>query len=137
MSAEDLQGNVEEMRGKLELGGGAQLWAYVSGQCETPARVTKWSVRIEQVDGNWTGTIASDDPHAILQTPDLSGTFSVEVTASGPEFGETKLEPLPESKAEIGCNSNCAAMVGIVASTTATGANYWTVWDAFCKRSEG
>ena len=134
MSLEELGSNVEEVRGELELGGGAQFWAYVSGEYETPARVTKWAVRIEQIDGNWTGIITSDDPHATLQTPGLSGVFRVRVTASGPEFGETELEPLPDSKRDVGCNSNCAAMVGIVASATATGANYWTVWDAFCSR---
>jgi hypothetical protein len=133
MSAvEGLGSNVEEIRESVQLGGGAQFWAYVSGQNETPTRVTQWSVQIEQIDGNWVGTITSDDPRQMLQTPELSGVFAVRVTASGPEFGPMQLEPLPDTQPNVGCNSNCAAMVGIVASPTDVGANYWTVWDAYC-----
>jgi hypothetical protein len=104
----------------------------VSGQNDTPQRVTAWSVRIEQTDGNWVGTITSDNPQEMLQTPGLSGVFSVTVSASGPDFPETQLQPLADSNPDVGCNENCAAMVGIVASATDAGANYWTVWDAFC-----
>lgn len=131
---EELGENTEEIRGKAQLGGGAQFWAYVSGQNETPRRVTSWEVRLEQEGGNWVGTITSENPHEILRTPGLSGLFSVQVTASGPEFGKTDLTPLPDSKPNIGCNSNCASFVGIVASPDAIGANYWTVWDAICSR---
>lgn len=134
MSLETLGSDVEEIRGKVQVGGGAQFWAYVSGQNETPSRVTKWSVRIEQIDGNWAGEITSDDPQAMLKTPGLSGVFKVRVTASGPEFEETELTPLSESQPDIGCNENCAGMVGIVASETGPGANYWTVWDAYCSQ---
>jgi hypothetical protein len=134
MSADQLGSNVEEMQDKVQLGGGAQFWAYISGQNETPSRVTEWQVQIEQTDGNWIGTITSDNPREILQTPGLSGVFAVRVTAGGAEFGPTELTPLPDSKPDVGCNSNCAAMVGIVASPDAVGANYWTVWDAFCSR---
>ena len=131
-SIDEAGSNVEEVRGSLELGGGAQFWAYVSGQNETPSRVTSWTVRFEQQDGNWTGEITSDNPQETLKTPGLSGTFNVQVEASGPEFGPTQLEPLPDSKPDVGCNDNCAAFVGIVASPDADGANYWTVWDAVC-----
>lgn len=134
MAIEELGSNVQDMQGKLQLGGGAQFWAYISGQNETPARVTKWSVRFEQVGGNWTGEITSDNPQQTLQTPNLSGDFNVTVEASGPEFGPVQLTPLPDTQPNIGCNDNCAAFVGIVASPDADGANYWTVWDAMCSR---
>lgn len=133
-SIEEAGSNVEEMRDSIDLGGGAQFWAYISGQNETPARVTEWSVRFEQADGNWTGEITSANPQEILKTPGLSGEFNVQVNASGPEFGPAQLEPLPDSQPNIGCNDNCGAFVGIVASADATGANYWTVWDAICKQ---
>lgn len=132
MSLQELGSDVEDFRERAQLGGGAQFWAYISGQNETPTRVTKWEVRIEQTDGNWVGSITSENPRENLKTPGLSGVFNVRVTASGPEFGETELTPLPESKADIGCNENCASMVGIVASETGVGANYWTTWDAIC-----
>jgi hypothetical protein len=131
---EELGENVEEMASKLQLGAGAQFWAYISGQNETPKRVTSWEVRFEQEGGNWVGTITSDNPHEILQTPELSGLFRVKVKAWGPEFGPTELTPLPDSKPNIGCNVNCASFVGIVASPDALGANYWTVWDAICSK---
>lgn len=121
--------NVE---GPLNPGGGAQFWAYVSPQNETTKFVTKWKVTIEQKDGNWVGTISSDNPEKILQTPGLSGEFKVTVSASGPEFSETVLKPDAGSEADIGCHSNCAGMVGIVATENHKGARYWTVWDAVC-----
>ncbi len=121
--------NVE---GKLELGGGAQFWAYISPQHETSKNVTKWEVVIEQQDGNWAGKITSDAPQQHLKTPGLSGIFKVTVKASGPNFAETTLTNLPDSKPDIGCNSNCFGMVGIVADEDGKGAKYWTVWDAFC-----
>ena len=129
----ELMNNIEEMKKKVKLGDGAQFWAYVSPQNETSKYVTKWQVKIEQTDGNWAGTISSEDPTKILRRPKLSGVFKVTVTASGPKFGEKKLSPKPESKPDIGCNSNCFAMVGIVATKGGDDAQYWTVWDAFCK----
>lgn len=134
MSLEELGSNIDEIEQTLELGGGAQFWAYVSPQNDTAEWVTKWEVRLEQTDGNWAGTITSERPQEILQTPELSGVFNVRVTASGPKFGPTTLDPLPDSKPDIGCNSNCAAMVGIVATADGDGANYWTTWDAICSR---
>ena len=125
---------VANVKGNLELGGGAQFWAYVSPQNETSKFVTKWEVRLEQKDGNWSDRITSDEPTKVLQTPGLSGTFWVIVTASGPLFQEKKLTPVSWSKPDIGCNSNCAAMVGIVATADGKDANYWTVWDAVCKQ---
>ncbi len=129
--------NISEIKGQVEgsLGGGAQFWAYISPQNNTEENVTKWEVRLEQQDGNWTGVITSANPQQILQTPNLSGLFNVAVIASGPKFGSKRLTPQSGSKPNIGCNSNCAAMVGIVSNPDGTDANYWTVWDAFCSRS--
>ncbi len=124
--------NIGEIKGKYKGGGGAQFWAYVSPQHETAQKVTKWEVKLEQKDGNWAGSITSDDPEKILKTPNLSGVFRVIVTASGPGFGPKQLTNLPDSKPDVGCNSNCFAMVGIVATADGKDANYWTVWDAFC-----
>ena len=93
---------------------------------------TYWTVTISQ--GNWQGSISSSNPHEILKTPDLSGEFDVRVTwQQPPNEVVVELSPLPDSKPNIGCNDNCAAMVGIVANPEGSGANYWTVWDAFCK----
>jgi hypothetical protein len=132
-TVDELGSNVSEMRGQLTLGGGAQFWAYVSPQNNTQQNVTRWAVKLEQVGGNWTGTITSDDPYRTLQTPGLSGAFNVTVTASGPRFGQKQLTPQSGSQPNVGCNSNCAAMVGIVSSPDGTDANYWTVWDAICQ----
>jgi hypothetical protein len=118
----------------LELGGGAQFWAYISPQNETSEAVTQWKVTIEQTDGDWSGSITSEDPERQLKTPGLSGVFKVRVTASGPKLPETTLEPLPDSRPDITCSANCAAMVGIVATEAGTGAHYWTVSDALCRR---
>jgi hypothetical protein len=119
--------------GTLVVGNGAQFWAYISPQNDTPKFVTKWAVSLEQKDGNWRGTITSDKPYEILQTPNLSGLFNVVVFASGPKFAWRQLTVVDWSPADIGCNSNCASMVGIVATPDGSSANYWTTWDAVCK----
>jgi hypothetical protein len=115
----------------LNVGHGALFWAYISPQNNTEKAVTKWSVTISQ--GNWSGTITSANPQQQLQTRGLSGLFDVVVTGSGPNMPEQKLKPQAGSKPNIGCNSNCAAMVGIVATEDGKGAHYWTTWDAFCE----
>lgn len=128
--------NIEEIRERVSSGDGpsegAAFWAYISPQNNTEECLASWSVTLQQQDGNWQGTISSDDPQQILQTPDLSGVFTVNVVASGHNFPEQRLQPLPDSQPNVGCNENCHAMVGIVANAECTGANYWTVWDAFC-----
>ncbi|MBG0775693.1 MAG: hypothetical protein H0S85_04585 [Desulfovibrionaceae bacterium] len=112
---------------------GACFWGYVSPQNDTAHAVTAWRIEITQKDGNWTGAITSDAPRQTLCTPGLSGVFKVRVTASGPKMPETQLTPSAGSQADVGCNSNCQAMVGIVAQPGGTAANYWTVWDALCR----
>jgi hypothetical protein len=126
---------VANVTGPLTLGKGASFWAYVSPQNHTSTNVTSWSVKITQQGGNWTGEITSKNPQQQLQTPNLSGIFDVVVEASGPKFKEKKLTPQSGSKPDVGCNSNCAAMIGIVSNPDGTDANYWTVWDAICSRS--
>lgn len=125
-------GDTKDMKTRYKGGGGAQFWAYISPQNETDKYVTKWIVKLEQKDGNWSDFISSDDPQKILQTPNLSGVFRVFVIASGPLIEERRITNLPDSKPDVGCNSNCFAMVGIVATQDGKNAHYWTVWDAFC-----
>jgi hypothetical protein len=90
-------------------------------------------VGLDPAEGWQLGTITSEDPYKVLQTPKLSGTFNVTVFGSGPKFAWQKLTVVSWSPADIGCNSNCASMVGIVATPDGTAANYWTTWDAVCK----
>lgn len=123
---------IANVKGGLEIGGGAKFWAYISPQEDTSKYVTKWTVKIEQKDGNWAGSITSDNPTEVLQTPGLSGVFNVTVLASGPNFNEKTLTNVSWSPADVGCNSNCASMVGIVAVKGGGDANYWTTWDAVC-----
>ena len=116
----------------LQVGNGAVFWAYISPMNDTAEKVTNWSVTIQQQDGNWQGTITSENPKQQLQTPNLSGVFTVTVTGSGPNMPEQRLQAGPSCNPDIGCNSNCAAMVSIVASPDGTSATYCTTWDAFC-----
>lgn len=123
----------------LKLGGGAQFWVYLSPQNNTAEVLKTWSVTISQ--GNWKGTITSDNPTAQLQTPGLSGTFTVEATtlsySTNPPM-TVQIPPQDGSSNEIGCNSNCASMVGLVAVPGNLGgspAQFWTTWDAMCTMS--
>jgi len=134
MDSKQLPDNIDEIKSKVTLGNGAQFWAYISPSNNTSQYVTEWSVTLQQQDGNWQGTITSANPQQILQTPGLSGVFNVTVTASGPNMSERQLTPQAGSNPNVGCNSNCAAMVGIVADPGGGDAHYWTVWDAFCSQ---
>ena len=124
---------IPNVENPLVIGDGAQFIVYLSPQHETTQKVTEWQVVFEQ--GDWEGRITSANPTQMLQTPHLSGCFQVIVTASGPNFSETRLKPLVDSPPDIGCNANCVGMVGIVAQEDGKGASYWTVWDAICKRT--
>jgi hypothetical protein len=129
------RGNIDEIQeqvssGAIQLGNGAQFWAYVSPSNNTAQCLTSWAVTVSQ--GDWSGTITSNDPQQKLQTPNLSGIFDVAVEASGRGFTWKALSPTSYSKPNIGCNSNCAAMIGLVANLDCTDANYWTTWDAVC-----
>ena len=118
----------------LEVGAhkGAQFWAYISPSHDTETVLTDWEITLTQKDGNWTGTMRKGgDTH--LETPGLSGVFDVKVVASGHGWGPVELQA-KDSPSDIGCNSNCASMVGIVADQGGGGATYWTTWDAFCNQ---
>ncbi len=129
-----MENNINEMKSKITLGKGAKFWGYISPMNNTEKNATKWRIEIRQKDGNWADAITSDKPFYQPQTPGLSGIFQVTVIASGPKMKEKKLTNLPDSKPDVGCNSNCAAMIGIVSNEDGTDANYWTVWDAFCNK---
>lgn len=121
----------------LKLGGGAQFWVYLSPQNDTAKVVKKWSVTFSQ--GNWSDSITSDNPTKQIQTPNLSGKFDIKVTetrySTNPP-SEIDIPAMPPSTNVIGCNSNCASMVGIVADEKpllgGSNAKFWTTWDALC-----
>ncbi|MBP2619388.1 hypothetical protein [Chryseobacterium jejuense] len=123
--------------GQLQLGGGAQFWVYLSPQHDTAKMITKWRVTFSQ--GNWSDSISSDNPTKQIQTPNLSGIFEIKVELlSGSTGTWRQIPPQTGSHNEIGCNSNCASMVGIVADSTnpligAINAHFWTTWDAMCR----
>lgn len=121
----------------LQTGGGAQFWVYLSPQNDTKDRVKGWSVTFSQ--GSWSGTIDANNPTQTLQTPGLSGTFDIKITQTDHSTNPPRQVPIPPqsgSTNQIGCNSNCASMVGIVANASPNpgGANsqFWTTWDAVC-----
>lgn len=121
----------------IQLGNGAQFWVYLSPTNDTSKMISKWRVTFSQ--GNWSGTISSDNPTQQLQTPNLSGIFEIKVELlSGSTGTWRQIPPQQGSNNEIGCNSTCSSMVGIVADSThpmpgAINAHFWTTWDALCK----
>lgn len=123
----------------IQLGNGAQFWVYLSPQNDTSKMITTWKVTFSQ--GNWSGTISSDNPTQQLQTPNLSGIFDIKVELlSGSTGGWREIPAQDGSRNQIGCNSNCSSMVGIVADSTnppigAINAHFWTTWDALCRRA--
>lgn len=124
--------------GELILGKGAQFWVYLSPQHDTAKVVKDWSVTISQ--GNWSDTITSKNPTRQIRTPNLSGLFDIKITTMNNSTNppsEIAIPPLPPSTNQIGCNSNCASMVGIVANEKpllgGANAQFWTTWDALCK----
>lgn len=123
---------VDRASAPQKLGGGAQFWTYLSPQNDTQKLVTNWKVVLTQ--GNWTGEMSSGGASQ-LQTPGLSGEFQLEVTAIvGPNPEWQTLGPTEGSQpGVIGCNENCASMIGIVVDPNdPSKAYYWTTWDAFC-----
>jgi hypothetical protein len=121
----------------IQLGNGAQFWVYLSPDNNTAKMIGTWRVTFSQ--GNWIGTISSENPTQQLQTPNLSGIFEIKVELlSGSTGTWRQIPPQQGSTIEIGCNSNCSSMVGIVADSTnpapgAINAHFWTTWDALCK----
>jgi hypothetical protein len=125
----DMTQGVSEQTPPETTNAGAAFWAYLSPQNNTSHAVSMFRVVLTQ--GNYTGEMTRSQP--TLQTPGMSGIFNVQVFASfGASQAIVELKPLPNTKPNIGCNSNCKGMIGIVADATGTNANYWTVWDALC-----
>lgn len=124
---------VANVEANLSLGNGAQFWAYISPQNKTAKRLLSWTVELS--NDAWKGSIDSSNPQEHLQTPGMSGIFDVRVTVvlDGPTPVELTLQPSPGSQPRIGCEVNCAAMVGIVVSEDGRSATYWTTWDAMCR----
>ena len=125
---------------EFELGGGAQFWVYLSPQNNTKNVVKDWSVTLTQ--GKWSGTITSKNPTQQLKTPNLSGIFKIKITQLSHSTNPPRsvdIPALPPSTNEIGCNSNCASMVGIIADKEpkigGATAKFWTTWDAICRQS--
>lgn len=120
----------------IQLGNGARFWVYLSPQNDTAKQIQQWRVTFSQ--GNWSDVISSDDPAHQIQTPKLSGTFDIKVELLSGSTGTWRQIPAQQgSNNEIGCNINCASMVGIVADSTmpapgAINAHFWTTWDALC-----
>jgi hypothetical protein len=128
----DEQGDFEQVGSVADLGGGAYFWVYLSPQNETAEIVKDWTVTLSQ--GDWTASISSNQDPPVLQTQGMSGEFDVRVTwRQPPTEVVVPLKPSPESKPNVGCNENCAAMIGIVAGKDGAMPTYWTVWNAFCK----
>lgn len=123
----------------INLGNGAKFWAYLSPQNETSKMIRNWKVTISQ--GNWSDSITSEDPTKQIQTNQLSGIFNVSVQVlSGSTGIWQELDPVSGSTNQIGCNSNCSSMVGIVADSTnppigSINAKFWTTWDALCSNN--
>lgn len=124
--------------GTLTVGNGAQFWVYLSPQNDTAQMIKRWRVIFQQ--GSWSGTISSDNPTEQIQTPGLSGIFDIIVEELSGSTGTWRAIPAQAgSTNQIGCNSNCASMVGIVADSTnpapgSINAHFWCTWDAFCSR---
>lgn len=125
--------------GTLVVGKGAQFWVYLSPQNDTAKMIQRWRVIFQQ--GTWSATISSDNPTEQIQTPGLSGIFDVSVEVMSGSTGTWReVPPQAGSSNQIGCNSNCASMVGIVADSTnppigSINAHFWCTWDAFCSRN--
>lgn len=115
---------------KTQLGGGAQFWVYISPMHDTAEHVTEWKVTFSQ--GSWSGSIDSSNPQQMLKTDNMSGKFDLVVEASGPNFASKKISVMNGCMPNIGCNTNCASMVAIVANEAGTDAGYCTTWDAMC-----
>lgn len=125
---------------KVQLGGGAQFWVYLSPQNNTAEVVKGWSVTLSQ--GNWSDTITSENPTKQIQTPNLSGLFDIEITEMDFSTKPPRKVNIPAkapSTNQIGCNSNCSSMVGIVADEKpllgGANAHFWTTWDALCSNN--
>lgn len=118
---------LEEVGGSAEeLGGGAQFVLYVSSAVSEAKPKAVFRAHLSQ--GDWSGTVSSDQEPPILKTDGMSGIFQLSVDYSEPpaEF----IAPL-EGPSELGCNDNCFSMVKI--GIEGDKLSYTTTWDAACK----
>ncbi len=129
---------IANVTGDLKVGGGAQFWVYLSPENNTSQVVKGWSVTFSQ--GSWSDSITYKKPTKQIQTPNLSGLFQIKITEADHSTNPPRKVPIPAkppSTHEIGCNSNCLSMVGIVADKNPVlggpNATFWTTWDAICK----
>lgn len=138
--------DIEEIRAEFNskfnicesgLGEGAQFWVNLPEENGAAEKIVEWQVVFRHHYENWSGAISSESPRKILQTPNLGGIFHVKVLARLADEAEmTEIEPQTGSNRNIGCNSNCAAMIGITLTADGENAEYWTVWDAICMADE-
>lgn len=119
---------LEEVGGSAEeLGGGAQFVLYVSSAVREAKPKAVFRAHLKQ--GDWSGTVSSDQSPPILKTDGMSGIFQLEVDYSEPpaEFIATLVGP-----SEIGCNENCFSMIEIGIGEDGK-LFYETTWDAACE----
>lgn len=117
---------LEEVGGSAEeLGGGAQFVLYVTAAVTEAKPKAVFRANLSQ--GNWAGTVSSDQKPPILQTDGMSGVFQLKVDYSEPpaEF----IAPI-EGPSEIGCNENCFSIIEIGIKDGKL--FYETTWDAGC-----
>jgi hypothetical protein len=134
MADEEATASFNEVASESDLGGGAYFWVYLSPQGNTKDIVKDWTVTLTQ--GNWSGSINSSQNPPVLQTDGLSGDFDlrVEWRPEPTEPLQIEVQPCDGTKPGIiGCNVNCASMIGLLAESKEK-ACYWTTWDAFCKQ---
>ncbi|WP_299063552.1 hypothetical protein [uncultured Polaribacter sp.] len=128
---------IANIESEVTLGGGAQFWVYISPQNDTANVVKGWSVTFSQ--GSWSDTITSENPTKQIKTPNLSGDFTIEITALNTSTNPPMRVNVPAqsgSRNVIGCNSNCASFVGLIADEKplmgGVNVKFWTTWDAMC-----
>lgn len=127
MSESAAANKLEEVGGSAgELGGGAQFVLYVSSAVSEAKPKAVFTVHLSQ--GDWSGSISSDQDPPILKTDGMSGVFQLKVDYSEPPADF--IEPL-EGPSEIGCNENCFSMVEI--GIDGEKLFYEATWDAACK----
>ncbi|MGN6815189.1 MAG: hypothetical protein ACTHK3_03780 [Solirubrobacterales bacterium] len=127
MSESDATETLEKFGGNAdELGGGAQFVMYVSEAVSEAKPKAVFRAHLRQ--GDWSGTVSSDQNPPILKTDGMSGIFQLKVDYSEPpaEFIAELIGP-----SELGCNENCFSMVKIDIEDGKLSCS--TTWDAACK----
>jgi len=124
--SQDSTSKLEEVGGSTEdLGAGARFVLYVSAAVKEAKPKAVFRAHLTQ--GNWSGTVSSEDP--ILQTDGMSGNFELKVDYSEPPADF--IAPL-DGPSDIGCNENCFSIIEI--RIDGEKLFYETVWDAGCSQ---